>query len=334
MFLCLNINIVNKNIIHILAIIFFTSSCGSGGSSSENSNDPNPPAPVIDSISEVCEFTSWNNKLRRCDLKHDGLDRYYFIYIPDNLDSEKSIPILFALHGYGSTARNHFSYTNYIPIADMNNFIVLYPQGFPMNTTLASSSSHWNVGGWTVGSTINDVEFIDSVIDLVTKKISIDSTRIYSSGMSNGGFMSYHLACNLSNKIAAIVSVTGSMTPETYSSCSPSHPTPILQIHGMQDITVPYSGLSFMESIPRVMQYWSSYNSCSSDPEESVITNSEDGYVINIEEYKNCLNNVDVKLILHSSMGHTWPRENNYGIGASTEVWNFVSQFDLNGKIN
>ena len=314
--------------------MFMISSCGGGGSSSVNPNDPNPPAPIIDSISEVCEFTSWNNKLRRCDLTHDNLDRYYFIYVPDNLDNEKSIPILFALHGYGSTARNHFSYTNYMPIADANNFIVVYPQGFPMNTTLASSSSHWNVGGWTVGSNVKDVEFMETVIDLVQKKISVDPTRIYSSGMSNGGFMSYHLACNLSNKIAAIVSVTGSMTPETYSSCSPSHPTPVLQIHGLLDTTVPYNGLSFMESIPKVMQYWSEYNSCSTEPEESSIINIEEDYVINIDEYKNCLNNVDVKLILHSSMGHTWPRENSYGINASTEVWNFVSQFDLYGKIN
>ena len=315
-------------------LLLIISSCGGGCSSSETSNDPNPSPPVIDSISEECEFTFWNNKLRRCDLKHDGLDRYYFIYISDNLDSEKSIPILFALHGYGSSARNHFSYTNYISIADANNFIVVYPQGFPMNTTLASSSSHWNVGGWTVGSTVRDIEFIDAVIDLVKRKVSIDANRIYSSGMSNGGFMSYHLACNLSNKIAAIASVTGSMTPETYSSCNPSHPTPTLQIHGLLDTTVPYNGLSFMESIPKVIRYWAEYNSCSSEPEESSIINTDEGYSINIEEYKNCLNNVEVKLILHSSMGHTWPSENNYGISASTEVWNFVSQYDLYGKVN
>lgn len=82
------------------------------------------------------------------------------------------------------------------------------------------------------------------------------------------------------------------------------------------------------------MRYWAEYNSCSSEPKESSIINTDQGYIINIEEYNNCLNNVEVKLILHSSMGHTWPRENNYGISASTEVWNFVSQFNLYGKIN
>ena len=152
--------------------------------------------------------------------------------------------------------------------------------------------------------------------------------------MSNGGFMSYHLACNLSNQIAAIASVTGSMTPETFANCNPTHATPILQIHGLLDYTVPYNGLSYMESIPKVMEYWSEYNSCSSEPDETTIENISEGYVINVQEYKNCLNNVNVKLYLHSSMGHTWPRISNYGISASSEVWNFVSQYNLYGKIN
>ena len=170
--------------------------------------------------------------------------------------------------------------------------------------------------------------------ELVKNKINLDQTRIYSSGMSNGGFMSYHLACNLSNQIAAIASVTGSMTPETFANCNQTHATPILQIHGLLDYTVPYNGLSYMESIPKVMEYWSEYNSCSSEPDETNIENISEGYVINIQEYKNCLNDVNVKLYLHSSMGHTWPRISNYGISASSEVWNFVSQYNLYGKIN
>ena len=321
-----------RNILFLL--LFFIVCCGGGGSSDSSPNDSNNSNPIVTSISESCEITSWNNKLRRCDLTHDGLQRYYFIYVPDNLNNEKSIPLLFALHGYGSTARNHFSYTNYIPIADQNNLIVVYPQGAPMNTAITNSSSHWNVGGWTVGSNVKDIEFIDTVIELIKNKIDLDQTRIYSSGMSNGGFMSYHLACNLSNQIAAIASVTGSMTPETFANCNPTHATPILQIHGLLDYTVPYNGLSYMESIPKVMEYWSEYNSCSSEPDESTIENISEGYVINIQEYKNCLNDVNVKLYLHSSMGHTWPRISNYGISASSEVWNFVSQYNLYGKIN
>ena len=321
------------NIILFL-LLFFIVSCGGGGSSDSSLENSSSSNPTVTSISENCEITTWNNKLQRCDLMHEGLERYYFIYVPNNLNNEKSIPLLFALHGYGSTARNHFSYTNYIPIADQNNLIVVYPQGAPMSTTLTSSSSHWNVGGWTVGSNVKDVEFIDALLDLINNKINFDQTRIYSSGMSNGGFMSYHLACNLSSRIAAIASVTGSMTPQTYTNCNPTHATPILQIHGLLDTVVGYNGLSYMESIPKIMKYWSEYSSCNSEPDETITENITEGYVINIQEYKNCLNDVNVKLFIHSSMGHTWPRFSNYGISASTEVWNFVSQYNLYGKIN
>ena len=145
--------------------------------------------------------------------------RYYFIYRPANLNTDISVPVLFALHGYGSSALSHLTYTNYFSLADANNFIVIYPQG----TTTDTLSSHWNVGGWTSKSTRKDIEFIDTVIDLIKDKIQIDQTRIYSSGMSNGGYMSYSLACNLNNKIAAIASVTGSMTPDNFDNCTPSN---------------------------------------------------------------------------------------------------------------
>ena len=157
-----------KRIIFLFSI-FFISSCGGGGSSSGSDNDSNFIIPATNSISENCETVSWNNKLERCDLIHNELERYYYIYKPSNLNINKSIPLLFALHGYGSTAQRYFSYTNYEPISDTNNLVVIYPQGYPMRTTLASSSSHWNSGGWTVGSDVDDVEFIDTVIDLVLK---------------------------------------------------------------------------------------------------------------------------------------------------------------------
>ena len=155
-----------------------------------------------------------------------------------------------------------------------------------------------------------------------------------SSGMSNGGFMSYHLACNLSSRIAAIASVTGSMSKETLENCSPSHPTPILQIHGALDVTVPFNGDSTinMESIDNVFNYWTTYNSC--DPIPSLIVTDYVDFSVDYQKYNNCLNNVKVELYKISSMGHTWPGKNNYGISATEEVWNFVSQFDIYGKID
>ena len=317
----------SMKITNIFVVLLIISSCGGGGSSNVVENDSSIPGNDLNSVNETCLDTS-RNGVDKCDLTHDNRNRFYYLYVPDNLDTNQSIPILFAFHGYGSSALRHLGYTNYIPIADRNNFIVVYPQGESTSTL----SAHWNVGGWTSKSPVKDLEFVETVIDLLKDKLPIDETRIYSSGMSNGGYMGYHLACNLSNKFAAIASVTGSMTTSTYDNCSPSHPTPILQIHGLLDFVVPYNGNSGSKSIPDVMNYWSNYSSCNSDPDTLI---KYDNYaLIRYETYVNCLNDINVKLILHPTMDHTWPSINSHNISASNEVWEFVSQFNLYGLIN
>ena len=308
-------------------LILILSSCGGGGSSGSQDVSIAPETDNDDSLNETCIETS-RSGMKRCDLKHDNLDRFYYVYTPSNLDSNESIPVLFAFHGYGSSAIRHLNYTNYFPIADSENFIVIYPQG----ATTATLSTHWNVGGWTSKSTIDDLDFVETIIGLIKDKIQIDETRIYSSGMSNGGYMGYHLACNLSNKFAAIASVTGSMTNDTYNDCNPTHPTPILQIHGLLDFVVPYDGNSGSKSIPDVIDYWVNYNSCSSDPE--TVIKYDDYSLVVYDTYKSCLNDVNVKLILHPEMGHDWPSLQSYNINASAEIWNFVSKFDMYGLIN
>ena len=311
----------------IALIIFILSSCGGGGSSGSQDINISPETDNNDSLNETCINTS-RSGMYRCDFKHDNLDRFYYIYTPNNLDTNQSIPVLFAFHGYGSSAMRHLNYTNYFPIADSENFIVIYPQG----ATTATLSTHWNVGGWTSKSTINDLDFVDTVIGLIKDKIQIDETRIYSSGMSNGGYMGYHLACNLSNKFAAIASVTGSMTNDTYNDCNPIHPTPILQIHGLLDFVVPYDGNAGSKSIPDVIGYWVDYNSCNTDPDR--VIKYDDYSLVAYDTYVNCLNNVNVKLILHPEMGHDWPFIQSYNIDASGEIWSFVSKFDIYGLIN
>ena len=308
-------------------LILILSSCGGGSSSSSGDISIPPESDNDDLFNETCIDTS-RSGMKRCDLKHDNLDRFYYVYTPSNLDSNESIPVLFAFHGYGSSAMRHLNYTNYFPLADSNNFIVIYPQG----ATTATLSTHWNVGGWTSKSTIDDLDFVDTVISLLKDKIQIDETRIYSSGMSNGGYMGYHLACNLSSKFAAIASVTGSMTNDTFNECDPTHPTPILQIHGLLDFIVPYDGNAGSKSIPDVINYWVNYNSCNLDPE--TLVKYDDYSLVVYETYSNCLNDVNVKLILHPEMGHDWPSTQSYNVNASSEIWNFVSMFDLYGLIN
>jgi polyhydroxybutyrate depolymerase len=321
---------MHHKIISLICINFLLISCGGDdGSSLENNNLIN----ANNEIEETCIVFGQNTS--RCSFIHDGLERFYLIYKPLSLNEEDA-PVLIALHGYGSTAVIHKSYTGYEQLAEENKFIVIYPQGYKLESLLVNSSSHWNVGAWTIASEIDDLGFIDSIISLVINKEQVDESRIYSSGMSNGGFMSYHLACNLSRKIAAIASVTGSMSKETLADCAPSHPTAVLQIHGLQDLVVPYSGFDDlgMEPIDDVLAYWANLNSCNPERLVAVVDYFNEKGSIDFINYESCMNSVDVRLIRIPSMGHTWPGLNNFNISASEEIWNFLSQFDLNGKIN
>ena len=313
--------IKEKNKFLSLLILIPLFSCGGGGSSNPNTPEPNPP----NSSDLVCSDYQANTK--KCNFTYAGIYREYFIYVPPSYSASSNSPLMFVFHGYGRSATNIMYYSDFQDLADQDSFILVYPQG-----SLLNGVTHWNVGGWTVGSTSNDIDFTETLIEIVSDDYYINTNRIYSTGMSNGGYMSFHLACN-TNKFAAIASVTGSMTPETYDACDPSYPTSIMQIHGLADSTVPYNGATWTRSIPDVMEYWANFNSCDNDP-LSVITDLADGSYIQSDSYENCSNDVGVELILHSSMGHTWPGTNGYSLSATSEIWSFFGSYDINGKIN
>ena len=318
----------------LLSLIFLINSCGGGGSSSSDEVTTIVPDNTNNNYSEIC--TDYQERILKCEFTHKGLDRYYYIQLA-HPEAEGSSSLLFNLHGYNSSAIEQMNYTRFNDLANTkeNNFILIHPQGAELNTILTYGSSHWNSGAWTVGSTVDDIGFIDTIIELVSQKYNLNQERIYSTGMSNGGFMSYHLACNLSSKIAAIASVTGSMSKETYEDCNPAHPTSIIQFHGTDDFTVPFDGNSRlgMRSINDVMDYWKSYNAC--DPDGvSIITDYFIEISVQHDTYLNCLNDVKVELYKIEGMGHRWPYKNLQGIGATEKIWEFINLYDINGMID
>jgi polyhydroxybutyrate depolymerase len=139
---------------------------------------------------------------------------------------------------------------------------------------------NWNTFG-PRGSGVDDVAFLSALIDSLALRYRLDPDRIYSTGMSNGGFMSYELACQLSNRIAAIGSVTGSMIASRLSTCTPSRPVPVIEIHGTADNTVPYDGgtiLNFVP-VPTLLARWVQINGCNPAPVITPVanTNTTDG---------------------------------------------------------
>jgi polyhydroxybutyrate depolymerase len=247
----------------------------------------------------------------------NGTTREYIIYVPENYTGTSSLPLLLSFHGLTSNMEFNFNYTNFDQLAEDENFIVVHPNGIS-NT-------------WTVSANDDtDINFIVALLNQLEEDYNIESNRIYSTVMSMGGFFSFSLACRLSDRIAAVASVTGSMYQPAINNCSPVKPMPILQIHGTEDGTVQYS------SVAGLLDFWTSHNNTDDLPIIFNIPDSDtgDGSTVERFEYLNGDSDVEVQHLKITGGGHEWPGfQGNMDINASEEVWNFVKAFDLNGKI-
>ena len=264
-------------------------------------------------------------------LVHNGINRTYSVYLPASYTGTTSVPVVFNLHGYTSNGLQQSLYGNFTTIADTANFIVVHPDGTVQPGT--ASTLFWNVGFFS--SPVDDVDFLETLLDQLISTYNINEARVYSTGMSNGGYMSYLLACQ-SSRFAAIASVTGSMTTSTLNGCSPTKPTPVMEIHGTADGTVPYNGTAGSSSITEVMNYWVNFNNCPATP---VITQVPDIILSDMASaehwvYAQGNNGVTMEHFKVLNGGHTWPGATfNIGItcmdfSASKEIWRFFSQFE------
>ncbi len=264
-----------------------------------------------------------------------GQYRYYTLYVPAAYDGSEAVPVVYNLHGYSSSAFQQIFYGEFRPIADTANFLIILPDG----TTDFIGFQFWNTFA-PFGTGVDDVAFLSDLLDTVIAAYNVDEQRIYSTGMSNGGFMSYELACQLSNRITAIASVTGSIDVDHFDFCSPEHLTPVMEIHGTNDMTVPYDGNAEFLPIQDILDYWVAFNGCDPTP---VITPIEDiapgdGSTAEHWIYSGAANGVTVEHFRIINGGHTWPGtifllpssgSTNKDINASAEIWKFFSRYSL-----
>jgi polyhydroxybutyrate depolymerase len=261
-------------------------------------------------------------------FQHGGLTREYTLYIPAIYTGSIPVPLIFNLHGYTSNKDQQLLYGDFRPIADTANFIMCLPNG----TYDISNNRFWNAG---FGGSVDDIGFIMALTDHLLVTYNIDSTRIYSTGMSNGGFMSYTLACARADRIAAIASVTGGFTPLQYASCNPSRPVSVMQIHGTADATVPYNGNVQFVAVDTLIKYWVNHNGCPSQPMVTPVpnTNTSDGCTATRYDYQSCSANTEVVFYKIDGGGHSWPGAifniniTNMDFSASLEIWKFFRRF-------
>jgi len=260
-----------------------------------------------------------------------GMYRNYKIYIPTAYDGITPAPLLFNLHGYSSDNFGQALYANFNPIADTAGFITVLPNG----TLDGFGLRFWNCFV-EPGSGVDDVQFISDLIDSISAQYLIDAERIYSTGMSNGGFMSYALACELSERITAVASVTGTIDKDRLSYCAAEHNIPVLHVHGTADPTVPYNGNPGFYSVDSVMGFWKAFNhtDVAADFQEVPDLVTTDGCTAEHYIWDNGWAGSRVELYKIIGGEHTWPGTaitflgvTNQDVNACREIWKFFSQY-------
>ncbi|MCI0376784.1 MAG: prolyl oligopeptidase family serine peptidase [Gemmataceae bacterium] len=239
-----------------------------------------------------------------------NLKRTYLVYVPKKYDPKTPAPLVLALHGATMSARIMEPFSGLSALADREGCIVVYPNGTGPSEILYT----WNCGGFSPALAKNkpdDVAFLGKVLDDVEKTFAVDKKRIYAAGMSNGAMMAYRLAAEMSERIAAVAAVAGTLTLDEV---KPKRPVPILHFHGTADGLVPFKGASketaaFWKfcSVEETIAVWVKINGCCKTPEVDKLPMPKDKYPITRKSYNNGKSGSEVVLYVVEDGGHCWP---------------------------
>jgi len=266
-------------------------------------------------------------------IMHD-VYRTFKAYVPAMYSPAKAVPLLLSLHGTNENAAYQNSLADFKPIADTAGFIIVMPNGKPVPQMYGFQG--WNI--FPTSSGFDDVGFLSDLIDTLSLRYNIDAGRIYSTGHSAGAIMSYKLACMLSSKICAIAPVNGFMFPYMVNSCSPQHPTPVMEIHGTADPLRTWEGVGpVTPSVPvdTMINHWVKFNACSKVPVYDSVPDiiKSDNCWVKHYTYTGGRSGSMVEFYKIMNGGHTWPGSAvnepygniNRDFNACKEIWRFLS---------
>jgi polyhydroxybutyrate depolymerase len=292
--------------------------CGGGGSG----DSPEPVPTTAQNLS--------------ASLASGGLTRTYEARVPAKTDTRTALPLVIVLHGGNGSGASIRSVAKFDAVADANGIVAAYPDGF---------SNSWNDARGTTDASlagVDDVAFIGALIDDLAARTPIDVSRVYVTGISNGGMMSLRLACQLSSRIAAAAVVAANMPVLQAANCTPARAVPMMWIHGDSDPIAPRAGgvspfgaggevLSTTASVA----FWNDLNGCAATPASTTtIDTTSDGTSITYARYAPCAGGGENRFYDVVGGGHTWPSGVQYlpvssigrtsiDLDASQTMWQF-----------
>jgi polyhydroxybutyrate depolymerase len=336
----------------ILALVFLAA-CGSeaaapspapnGGDNpaatdpSTSSGDPGAPGTPADQTPGTPGPTSCSGKAALAgDLDwtvkqngQTGQDRIVHVHVPAKYDATKPTPVVMNFHGFTSNGKEQAVYTGMNRKADEAGFIAVHGEGI-------GQQQSWNAGaccGEAMETKIDDVALVSAIIDELESKLCVDAKRVFATGMSNGGFLSHRLACELSNRIAAIAPVAGVLGIPT---CTPARPVSVMHFHGTYDALVPYDGIDSADrkfpAVEATVDGWAQRNGCT----DTAHTTFESGDA-KCTTRNQCTGGTEVTLCAITAGGHTWPGaipiaamgHTSQSIRATDAMWEFFQKHPM-----
>ncbi len=329
----------------VVSFVLMAAACGVGGSgtgadgpapspppansadaASAQPNRPSPP-PAPPPVISSCQGLSSQPLDKTWTLDFGGQTRTFYVHVPASYDPTKPMPLVFNFHGFTSNAQQEELLTGMTQKADTAGFIAVHPEGL-------GTPQSWNAGaccGYAAQSNVDDVGFVGAMLDALEAQICVDSHRVYATGMSNGGFLSHRLGCELSTRIAAVAPVAGVLGVPA---CTPTRPVPIMEFHGTLDPLVPYNGSTVLgfPSVPDTFSGWAARDGCTGMPVQTY-----DNLDSHCATYESCAGGEDVTLCTVDGGGHTWPGGlpvpglgyTTPNLSATDAMWDFFTKHPL-----
>jgi polyhydroxybutyrate depolymerase len=313
---------------HWISILFILLLCGNVLFGAE------PPAKDAPPATKPTALTPGDHT---CHMKIGDLKRDYLVHVPPGYEAKNPTPVVLALHGAAMSGSMMPAFSGLSKKSDTAGFIVVYPSGAGPGPILT-----WNAGGFTgklAEGRADDVTYLGKLLDDLETRANVDKKRVFACGMSNGGMMCYRLAAELSDRIAAIAPVAGTIA---ISESHPRQPVPVLHIHGSQDKIVPFAiekgkvplFIRF-KGVEESIQTWVKLDGCDEKPKAEVLSKPGDDMPVNRQTYSRGKADSEVVLIVVEGGGHTWPGQeppvrfigkSTLDFSANDAIWEFFQK--------
>jgi polyhydroxybutyrate depolymerase len=270
----------------------------------------------------------------------DGRERTYLLHVPANYEGTQPVPLVLALHGRLGKGSGEEELAHLDKVSDEHGFLVAYPDGLDRSWADGRGGTPSDKNG------VDDVKFLSALIDKIEQDSKVDAARVYVTGMSNGGFMSGRLACELSDRVAAVAIVGASLSSNVAASCHPAKPVSVLIIQGTEDPLVPIQGGALghngaggqVLSHDATVKKFAELDRCGLEPaKKHIADDAGDGTTVDVQLYSRCAGGNEVRSYVVNGGGHTWPSGMQYlpaamigktthNLNGSEVIWEFFSQ--------